>query len=153
MPRGIYYANDSGGLNNRTITWQFEARQIDDDGTAIDAWQTLGSETLTAATNTPQRMTFDYAVATGRYEVRALRTDAKDTSARARHELRWGGLKAVLDQTPDFGDVTLIAMKMRATDNLSQRSSRMVNCLVTRKLPVWDEAIGWSAPQTTRSIA
>ena len=46
------------------------------------AWQTLGSETLTAAT-TPQRMTFDYAVAVGRYEVRALRTDAKDTSARA----------------------------------------------------------------------
>ena len=153
MPRGVYYANDSGGLNNRTITWQFEARQIDDDGTAIGAWQTLGSEALTAATNTPQRMTFDYAVATGRYEVRALRTDAKDTSARAGHELRWGGLKAVLDQTPDFGDVTLIAMKMRATDNLSQRSSRMVNCLVTRKLPVWDETTGWSAPQTTRSIA
>ena len=153
MPRGVYYANDSGGLNNRTITWQFEARQIDDDGTAIGVWQTLGSETLTAATNTPQRMTFDYAVAVGRYEVRALRTDAKDTSARAGHELRWGGLKAVLDQTPDFGNVTLIAMKMRATDNLSQRSSRMVNCLVTRKLPVWDELTGWSAPQTTRSIA
>lgn len=153
MPRGVYYANDSGGLNSRTITWQFEARQIDDDGTAIGAWQTLGSETLTASTNTPQRMTFDYAVVTGRYEVRALRTDAKDTSARAGHELRWGGLKAVLDQTPDFGDVTLIAMKMRATDNLSQRSSRMVNCLVTRKLPVWDEVTGWSAPQTTRSIA
>ena len=56
-------------------------------------------------------MTFDYAVAVGRYEVRALRTDAKDTSARAGHELRWGGLKAVLDQTPDFGDVTLIAIK------------------------------------------
>ena len=89
----------------------------------------------------------------GRYEVRALRTDAKDTSARASHELRWGGLKAVLDQTPDFGSVTLVAMKMQATDNLSQRSSRMVNCVVTRKLPVWDETTGWSVPQTTRSIA
>ena len=47
----------------------------------------------------------------------------------------------------------LSAMKMRATDNLSQRSSRMVNCLVTRKLPVWDEVSGWSDPQVTRSIA
>jgi len=29
----------------------------------------------------------------------------------------------------------------------------MVNCLLTRKLPVWDEAAGWSAPQATLSIA
>gem|GEM_PF-7085673 len=58
-------------------------------------------------------------MAVGRYEARALRADAKDTSARVGHELRWSGLKAVLDQTPDSGDATLIAMKMRATDNLS----------------------------------
>ncbi|WP_202802736.1 hypothetical protein [Bartonella rattaustraliani] len=41
---------------------------------------------------------------------------------------------------------------MRATDNLSQRASRMINCIVTRKLPIWDEVTGWSAPQKTRSI-
>jgi len=35
MPHGVYCVNDSGVLNNRTITWQFEACQIDDDGTAI----------------------------------------------------------------------------------------------------------------------
>lgn len=153
MPRGVYYANDDGSLSARNISWVLEARPIDDSGTAVGAWQTLGNETYTASTNTPQRMTFDYTVMPGRYQVRALRTDAKDISARAGHELRWGGLKAVLDQMPDFGDVTLIAMKMRATDNLSQRSSRMVNCLVTRKLPVWDEDTGWSEPETTRSIA
>lgn len=153
MPRGVYYANDRGGLSNRTIIWQVQARQIDDAGTAIGAWHTLGHETFTAATNTLQRLTFEYAVAGGRYEVRALRTDTKETSARAGHELRWGGLKAVLEQTPDFGEVTLLAMTMRATDNLSQRASRMVNCLVTRKLPVWDVENGWSAPQATRSIA
>ena len=39
-----------------------------------------------------------------------------------------------------FGDITLLAMKMRATDNL-QRSSRMVNCIVTRKLKIWDAAV------------
>ena len=42
---------------------------------------------------------------------------------------------------------------MRATDNLSQRSARMINCIVTRKLPLWDPATGWSTPQQTRSIA
>jgi len=34
----------------------------------------------------------------------------------------------------------------------SQRSSRMINCVVTRRLPVWDPVSGWSAMQPTRSI-
>ena len=105
------------------------------------------------ATNTPQCMTFDDAMTVGRYELKAWRTDAKETSARAGHEFHWGGLKTVLDQIPDFGALTLIAMKVRATDHLSQHSSRTVNCLVTSTLPVWDDVTGWSVPQTTRSIA
>jgi hypothetical protein len=32
-------------------------------------------------------------------------------------------------------------------------AAHVIAGLVTRKLPVWDEATGWSAPQTTRSIA
>ncbi len=151
--RGLYYANDGGGLDSRTITWDVQARGIDDDGVATGAWTTLGNETHTAATNTAIRLSFKYPVTSGRYEVRLLRTDAKDTSSRAGHELRWGALRAYLDGAPDFGDITLLAVKMRATDNLSQRSSRMINCIVTRKIPAWDPVTGWSAPAPTRSIA
>ncbi len=153
FPRGFYYANDSGGLDARTITWDVQARTIDDDGVATGAWITLGSETHTAATNTAIRLSFKYPVTSGRYEVQLLRTDSKDTSSRAGHELRWVSLRSYLTGAPDFGDVTLLAVKMRATDNLSQRSSRMINCIVTRRLPVWDTVTGWSAPQPTRSIA
>ena len=153
FPRGLYYANDAGGLDARTITWDVQVRAIDDDGVATGAWTTLGSETHTAATNTAIRLSFKYPVTVGRYEVQLLRTDAKDTSSRAGHELRWGALRAYLDGPPDFGDVTLLAVKMRATDNLSQRSSRMINCIVTRRLPIWDPVMGWSAPAPTRSIA
>ena len=32
-------------------------------------------------------------------------------------------------------------------------SARLVNVIVTRKLPVWDPANGWSEPRATRSIA
>src|SRR5690606_25163967 len=130
-----------------------EARAIDDDGEPAGAWSVLASETFSAATTTPQRRSDRYPVTPGRYEVRARRTDVKDTDARAGHELRWEGLKTFLDGTPAFGNVTLLALRMRATDNLSQRSSRLVNCIVTRKLPVWDPVSGWSAPQPTRSIA
>ncbi len=134
MPRGLYYANDDGSLGNRTIAWKIEARVIDDDGVAAGDWTELASVSVTKATNTPQRRSYRYMVDAG-------------------HEIRWGGLKAFLENPPAFGDVTLLAVKMRATDNLSQRSARMINCIVTRKLPVWDPASGWSEPQATRSIA
>ena len=153
MPRGLYYANTSGGLDARTIAWEVEARSIDDDGLALGGWVQLAAESVTAATNTAQRRSDRYSVASGRYEIRLRRTDAKDIDARAGHEIRWQGLKAFLAGEPVFGDVTLLAVRMRATDNLSQRSSRLVNCILTRRLPVWDPVTGWSSPQPTRSIA
>jgi len=153
FPRGLYYANDGGGLDARSIQWEVQARAIDDDGLAVGNWATLGTESYSAATNTAQRQSFKYVVIPGRYEVRMVRLDAKDTSSRAGHELRWGALRAYLDGPPDFGDVTLLAVKMRATDNLSLRSSRMINCIVTRRLPVWDPVTGWSTSEPTRSIA
>ena len=153
MPRGLYYANTSGGLDARTIAWVVEARSIDDDGLALGDWAQLAAESVTAATNTAQRRSDRYPVASGRYEIRLRRTDAKDTDARAGHEIRWQALKTFLAGTPVFGDVTLLAVRMRATDNLSQRSSRLVNCILTRRLPVWGPVTGWSAPQPTRSIA
>lgn len=153
MPKGLYYANDNGSLGVRTVTWEVQARLIDDEGNALGAWTTLGTESHSANTNTPIRLTYKYPVAAGRYEVQMLRTNGKDNSARAGHDINWNALKAHLVGEPDFGNVTLLAMKMRATDNLSQRSSRMVNCIATRKLKVWHPDTGWSAVQPTRSIA
>src|SRR3546814_7804410 len=84
----------------------------------------------------------------------ATRLDGKDTNSRAGHEVRWGEARGYLAGGVTFPDnVTLLAIRMRATDNLSQRSSRLINCIVTRKLPVWSGDSGWSAPLPTRSIA
>ncbi|MBU3738215.1 MAG: phage tail protein [Rhodoferax sp.] len=154
LPRGLYYANDAGGLDSRSASWKVEARAIDAEGDPLSDWFTLGSENLTAATTTPQRLSYKYSVAAGRYEVRATRLDGKDTNSRAGHEVRWGEARGYLAGGITFPDnVTLLAIRMRATDNLSQRSSRLINCIVTRKLPVWSSESGWSTPVTTRSIA
>ena len=153
MPRGLYYANDDGSFSARTVEWEVEARAVDDDGTAIGEWIAVASESVTEAENTPRRKSYRYPIATGRYEVRVRRTNDKSGDARAGHEIRWSGLKTFLEGTPEFGAVTLLAVRMRATDNLSQRSARLVNVIVTRRLPVWDPATGWSAPQPTRSLA
>ena len=153
MPRGLYYAADDGSLEARTIEWEVEARAVDDEGEAAGEWIAVASESVTAAENTPQRRSYRYALDAGRYEVRLRRTNDKSGDARAGHVIHWGGLKAFLEDAPAFGDVTLLAVRMRATDNLSQRSARLVNVIVTRKLPVWDPEAGWSEPRVTRSIA
>ena len=153
FPRGLYVAANSGALTAKTITWKVEARKIDDDDKAAGGWLTLGNESHSASSNTPIRRTYTYTLALhGRYEIRLSRTNTKDTSARAAHEIRWAGLRAFVTGPTKFDDVTLLLVKMRATDNLSQRSSRSVNVVQTRKLRAWD-AVGkkWSVPKATRS--
>ena len=151
--RGCYYANDNGTMANKTIQWRIDARRIDDEDNALGDWVTLGTESITSNNHNAMYQTYTYSVTTGRYEVRATRLDAKDTSSRVGHEIRWGSAKGYIVSDKDYGNVTLLAITMRATDNLSQRSSRMVNCIVTRKLPTWSPTSGWSSPVATRSVA
>lgn len=153
FPRGLYYATDQGGLSTQTVTWDVRARLVDDDGLSTGNWIALGSETYSAATQTQQRVSYDYDVAPGRYEVSIKRTNDKNDDARYGHEMRWGGLRARVEQTPDFSGKTLLALRMKATDNLSSRSAKLINCIVQRKLPIWHPETGWSQPVATRSIA
>ena len=151
-PRGLYYANDDGSFGGKTVAFTVEAQEIDDAGATVGAWATLGTESISAATNTPQRRSYRYAVAAGRYQVRVTRTDVKDNSTRAGHELVWAGLRAYIPGTENYGDVTLLAMRLKANASLSQAASRKVNVVSTRKLPVWNGS-AWSSPTATRSIA
>lgn len=152
FPRGLYYADDQGNLVNRTVSISIEAREIDDNGDPVGNYFLLEDISYTENENTPQRFTHKYPVTPARYEVRATRTSSKSNSARVGNDVVWEGLKARRVDTVNFPDVTLLAMRMRATNNLSQDSSRKVNVISTRKLPVWD-GTSWSAPQPTRSIA
>ena len=153
-PAGLYYANNDGSLGQKSVTFQVEAQQIDDLGAAIGTWQPLGApQTIAAATNTPQRRSYRFGVLKGRYQVRFTRTDTKDTSTRAGHTLTWVGLRGYVADATQYGQITLLAMRARATNNLSLQASRRVNCIVTRKLPAWSTAGGWAAPAPTQSIA
>lgn len=50
MSAGLYYANDSGGLSEKSVQWQIEARNVDDSGNPLGDWVMLGSETYSAGT-------------------------------------------------------------------------------------------------------
>lgn len=152
-PKGLFYATDAGGLSSKSVTFTVEVQALDGNGTALGGWVTLGTETITAATNTAQRRSYRYAVAQARYQVRLTRTDVLDTSSRAGHDLIWAGLRAYLPGSQQYGNLTLIAMRMKASNNLSAQATRKINVIATRKLPTWNPTTGWSAPVATRSIA
>lgn len=153
--RGLYLIDKKGRTNAKSITFRVEARAVDDIGAATGGWVVLGTHTISAATTTPQRRSYSYTVTAGRYEVRVTRTDTKDTSTSAGHEIDWTGLKAYLvDAGNTFGNMTLLAVKMRATNNLSSTTSKKINVIATRKLKTWHPVTGWSSTTTaTRSIA
>jgi hypothetical protein len=150
-PRGLYLFS-GGSFAQLSATFRVEVRLIDNSGAPLGAWATLATETITAATNTPQRKSFRYSVTAGRYEVRLIRTDTKDESTSAGHELNWAGLRAFVPGSQAYGNVTMLAVRARATNNLSQTSSRKINVISTRMLPIWNGTT-WSAPTATRSIA
>ncbi len=155
LPRGLYHVNQTtGALETMSLTVQCECRPIDDNGvpTGAGTWTNLGTTTYSYATTTPQRASIRYAVGAARYQCRMTRTDTKQTDTTYGHEVVWAGLRAYLPETRNFGDVTLLAMRMRASNNLSQQSSRKVNVIATRKLPIWNGST-WSAPTATSSIA
>jgi hypothetical protein len=152
LPRGLYHLTNSGNLSNRTITFTAEARQINDDGAAIGSWFTLGEETIEAATSTPQRLSYNYTVTAGRYEVKVTRTSEKDEDTSTANDIIWAGLRAYLVSDSTFGNVTLLAVRIRATNNLSQQSARKINVIATRKLYYWNGA-AWAGPLATRSVA
>lgn len=151
--RGLYYANDNGSMSNKTVNWKVEARKIDDEDNPLGDWFVLGQESFSSNSHNAIYKTYNYDVESARYEVRATRLDKKDESSRAGHEIRWTSAKGFVVAEHNYGNVTMIALKMRATNNLSQRSSRLLNCVVTRKLPVWSSENGWSAAVPTSSIA
>jgi hypothetical protein len=152
MPRGLYIANDDGSIGGRSITWTVEAQAIDDAGTAIGSWVTLGSHSYSVASTTPQRLSYTYNVTSGRHQVRLTRTSTKSTDPAVGNDFVWAGLRAYLTSVRDYGSVTLLAVRAKASNNLSSQTSRRINVIATRKLPVWNGST-WSAPTVTRSIA
>ncbi len=151
-PRGLFYANDNGGLNSVGVSFKVEARTVDDFGASTGSWVTLGTETISATTATAIRNSYRYNVTKARYEVKVTRLDTKQTDSRYGHEIDWVSLRAYLPDSQDYGNITLLAVRMRATNNISAQSARRINCIAQRKLPIWN-GTSWSANTETRSIA
>lgn len=151
-PRGMYHVEDDGSLERVTVSAQVEARLIDDDGAPLGDWVVIATPSYGMKTTTPQRFSEKISVTAGRYEVRIKRTDTEQTGSKWGHDLVWSGLRSYLPDVANYGDCTLLAVRMQASSQLSSTSSRKVNVVATRKLPAWNGS-AWTEPQPTRSIA
>ncbi|MEI6099244.1 MAG: host specificity factor TipJ family phage tail protein, partial [Alphaproteobacteria bacterium] len=153
LPQGLYRRGSGGDLSALSVGYQVQARQVDDLGAPSGSWFNLDASSISAATVTPTRRSARYNLATpGRYAIRLWRTNAATSSTDEADQLLWGGLRAYMAEPKDRGPVTLIAMRMRASNNLSQQSSRRIGVIATRKVPVWN-GTSWSAPVASQSIA
>jgi hypothetical protein len=152
LPRGLYYANDSGGLNEVSVSFAGQYREIDNDGAPVGNWTTGFNQTVTLKTTTPQRFSYRVAVASGRYEARFARTNLKETDTRYGNDVVWGGLRGYLVSAQNYGNITMLAMRIKASNQLSGQASRRINAVTTRKLATYD-GNNWTNAIETRNPA
>jgi hypothetical protein len=151
LPRGLHGLSGTK-KTQKSLTVTFEARRIADDDTPLSDWTVLGTEELRDKTSTPILHSKIWSVTPGRYAVRAWREDRRANNDAAAHDAQWAGLRGYLTAPQNWPPVTLLALRLRATGNLSLQASRRIAVTATRKLPIWD-GNAWTAPQPTRSIA
>jgi hypothetical protein len=135
---GLYTGDASGNLANATVNITVTAQPIDDSGANAGALLTF-NESFTAKDNTPQRFTVTHPVPSGRYKVSAQRTSNADLKVTTSDHVTWAGLKFQLDPPPAgmpvYGNVTLIAVVMKATNGVASDASSSMRFRVTRRLP------------------
>lgn len=151
FPGGLWTA-DGRAVATNSIALRAQYQEIDNDGDPVGAWVDLFAETISAAARTPQRMTRAAAVPAARYQVQFLADEAFDPNdGEAVNQVVWTGLRGYLTGFVTPPDCTLLAMKVRANEQLSQISSSQIKVTAQRHLLVWNGS-DWVL-QATRSIA
>lgn len=153
LPAGAYSLTDLGDMNSASVSFTIEYQEVNDAGIAIGPVKLLISESLTYSTQTAQMLTYKLPVPDGRYQVFGYRTTAWSSDQRVVNKIVWTGLKAYLPSDLEYGNKTMLATIIRATNNLNQSTSRKINVICTRKLPTWNPVEGWTAEVATRNPA
>ncbi|WP_263079202.1 host specificity factor TipJ family phage tail protein [Endozoicomonas sp. Mp262] len=148
---GIYGMNDDGDLYGRTAEIEIQYQEIDEDDKPAGSWQSE-SVKYSGATTTPQRWSHRWEVKDARYHVRVKRTNNASTSTKARDSVHWEQARAYYPSRQEYPGITKIAVRVRASNNLSQQSEKRFNIKATALTPEWT-GNGWTKPTKNREIA
>lgn len=155
VPGGLFSVKTNGSLDTEDVVFSIYAREIDDEGTAIGSYFLLeDSVTINKATATPIYQTLSYAVDEGRYEVRMVREDREEglvNGGRISDALSWIGLKALIKETVGYEGVSTLAVKIRATNQLSASASEKLSVVQTAKIPTYDDGDALWVTQPTQN--
>lgn len=153
FPSGLGRYDSKGKLKSYSVTFEIQYRTVDDNDNPLSGWRTLRKKTYTAGTMTAQRNTESCSVQPGRYQTRVRRTSDKRTDNKAIETLQWESMTAMIPGSLHY-DQTTVAVKIKATNVLSQSAADSFAIVQTRKLPLYDRISGtWSEAQPTRSFA
>lgn len=125
-PSGIYYANDSGGLDTRTVGLEIKCRKVGDV-----VWMGTSSSISGNATSTLRKtFTFD-SLPAGQYEISVRRTSDESTSTRTNDKVYFEAFTEIIYDDFIYPNTALLAIRALATDQLSG-SMPTVSCVVDR---------------------
>jgi len=155
FPKGLYLLVE-GNLYRDNIIVEFEHRLIDNLGNPLGNWTVLFNRTVRAKTTSPFRRSIARVVLEGRYEVRGRRLSPNEnTGYHIIGSVQWEAMRGFVvhvDSAIDYGNVTLLAVRIRSTNNLNSSSQDKFNVIATRKLPIRYSGAGFTEPVATRSI-
>lgn len=147
----LFGRTSRGQLESMSLNIQAEYRSVDDTGTPTSSYISLFDRTVSNSTQTPQRRTELVDVAPARYQVRVRSNTYDPVDEEGEATILWAGLRGYVPgaSLPDHS--THIAVKVKATDQISAVSSSQLFITGTRMLPILDSGV-WSAETSTRSI-
>lgn len=154
MSRGCGRYDERGNLVTLGVSVEYVYREIDDNGVGVSPWAVALSYTFYGAQLTAIRKTFELNFAGGRYEMKGRRTsDSSATDGRSMDVVQWESAKAFMPGSLTYNQAG-VAVKIKATNKLSQNAANNFTVIQTRMLPVYDRTTKtWSEPQATRSYA
>jgi hypothetical protein len=148
FPSGLGYTNKSGDGKSYTVSWQVQYRSMTkaEDGSISYGTTTTLSYSKTKATNTALRYTYTISVPNGSYQVRARRTSGRNmnpstANGQRTHEvIQWTALRAKLPNKTSFGNRTIIMLKAKAQNGLTDSAAKRFYVKGTAYSPIYDTA-------------
>lgn len=135
FPGGLHHIHKSGGTSGASVRFQAQARKIDEVGNGLTVWTALKSFSISSSSRQVLRYTYKCsAFGSARYEFRIRRTSVPSAHPRHIDKCIIEALRGYGANQPDYGDITLIELKLKAYGQLSGSVTRKINVICTRKL-------------------
>lgn len=128
-PGGLGYVNDDGD-----IMWR--SRRIDVQWRSSGGLWTSVVHSVGGASRDQLGWTFEIELPEPcrDVDVRVRRIGAEDLGIRSMDRIEWYGLKSLLDAPTQYDGITTMALTLRGSDVIAERTENQINMIVTRKL-------------------